>query len=88
MDTLSCNTFGFLPCDLQQLCDYLICQLEEKEFEEIDKSIFTKPRNFVKCSAMPKYSIEPIPSVRWDEIGGLDSVKVQPIFSNFTQITL
>jgi len=45
------------------------------DWTELPEILFSKPRAVVNCSALPLYSIDPIPAVRWTDIGGLDAVK-------------
>eukprot|EP00012_Vannella_robusta_P014408 CAMPEP_0206209950 /NCGR_PEP_ID=MMETSP0166-20121206/17234_1 /ASSEMBLY_ACC=CAM_ASM_000260 /TAXON_ID=95228 /ORGANISM="Vannella robusta, Strain DIVA3 518/3/11/1/6" /LENGTH=248 /DNA_ID=CAMNT_0053631485 /DNA_START=351 /DNA_END=1094 /DNA_ORIENTATION=+ len=77
IQTAASNTFGFLPCDLKSLCNYIIRELSDKknDWSKINADLYQAPGKFVRCAALPSFSVEPIPSVTWDQVGGLELVK-------------
>ena len=77
--SLATKTFGFLPCDLKVLAGQIAAFAREANGETwstLPQVYQDKPRAMVRCAALPSYTIEPIPSVRWDDIGGLSAIKV------------
>ena len=74
---ISENTFGFLPSDLQSLANHIIEDFEQTG--KISDTFINNPRDIIRCSALPSFSIDKIPNIKWDDIGGLESVKVRLI---------
>lgn len=47
-----------------------------KDWNKINKQYYENPRSKIRCSNAPLFSIDPIPSIYWKDVGGLESIKV------------
>lgn len=73
--TIAQETHGFVGADLSSLFGTAMLAAQESE-SDLNLSHFRSARSLVKPSAMREVQVE-VPSVSWDDIGGLDDLKLK-----------
>jgi len=81
LETVALKCHGYLPADLDALCTHaaIVAHKHGRTLEKWARQDFLDGMKAVRVSALRQNtSVQKVDPVYWDDIGGLENVKVNP----------